>query len=96
MARLRVSLQARENLESLIATHSLPSTTRSRVRDCLRPLRPFPRMGVALEGEFEGYRFLLGPWDWMLLIYRYYEARDESVLVAIQDARRASSPTTGR
>jgi hypothetical protein len=51
-------------------------------------------MGPALTGRWEGFRFLLGPWRWMLLVYICVEAEDRVVVVTIQDARSATSVTT--
>ena len=51
-------------------------------------------MGQALSGRWEGFRFLLGPWRWMLFVYVYLEAEDRVVVVTIQDARSATSVTT--
>jgi hypothetical protein len=34
---------------------------------------------------------VLGPWPWMLLIYRYDEVADEVRVVAMHDARSAAS-----
>jgi hypothetical protein len=54
-------------------------------------------MGPALSGRWEGFRFLLGPWRWLVLVYVYLEADDRVVVVTIQDARSATSVTaTGR
>jgi hypothetical protein len=56
-------------------------------------LEQFPSMGSALSGRWGGFRFLLGPWRWMLLVYVYLEAEERVVVVTIQDARSASSAT---
>ena len=93
MARAEVSLAARADLEQLIVTHSLPSDTRERVRRSLRHLERFPLLGPALEGRWEGFRFLLGPWRWLVLVYVYLEDEDRVVVVTIQDGRSVSSPS---
>jgi hypothetical protein len=36
-------------------------------------------------------RFLLGPWPWMILGYRYDARTDQVFLVAVHDARSATS-----
>jgi hypothetical protein len=51
-------------------------------------------MGPVLTGRWEGFRFLLGPWRWLLLVYTYLDAEDRVVVVTIQDARSSVSPTT--
>lgn len=92
MAHVEVSLVAVEDLDRLIATHSLPAETRERVRRSLRPLQQFPLLGPALEGRWEGLRFLLGPWRWMILVYASLEAEDRVVVVTIQDGHSSRAP----
>jgi hypothetical protein len=43
----------------------------------------------------QGFRFILGPWPWMLLVYVYDSVLDQVAVVTIQDARsaRAASGT---
>jgi hypothetical protein len=41
-------------------------------------------------------RFLLGPWPWMILLYRYDEPSNRVFLVAAHDARSTMSATAGR
>ncbi|MDX6678687.1 MAG: hypothetical protein QOE31_2739 [Solirubrobacteraceae bacterium] len=78
----------------MIRTHSLPADTRARVARSLRSLQRFPMMGPALGGRWEGFRVLLGPWRWMLLVYVHLEGEDRVVVVSIQDARSSNSATT--
>lgn len=87
MARVELSAVAVEDLDTLIRTHSLPPDTRERVARRLRTLERFPSMGRSLTGRWEGTRFLLGPWRWLLLVYVYLEREDRVVVVAIHDAR---------
>jgi hypothetical protein len=94
VASVELARAAVEDLDSLIRTHSLPSDTRARVARSLRPLERFPRMGMALEGRWEGYRVLLGPWRWLLFVYVYIEADERVVVATIQDARSATAVTT--
>jgi plasmid stabilization system protein ParE len=94
MAAVELARAALEDLDALIRSHSLPADTRARVVRSLRPLERFPRMGQALNGRWEGFRFLLGPWRWMLFVYVYLETEDRVVVVTIQDARSATSVTT--
>ena len=93
MARVELSARATENLTRLIETHSLPADTRQRVQRSLRPLRRFPLVGAQLEGRWDGFRFLLGPWGWMVVVYAYLEEEDRVVVVTIVDGRAARSPT---
>ena len=50
-------------------------------------------MGPELGGRWEGFRFLLGPWRWMLLIYVFVEPEDRVVVVTIQDGLSSSAAT---
>lgn len=95
MASVIVTPTAGRNLAELIETHSLPGTTRERVKRALEPLAQFPLLGAPLEGRWNGFRFVLGPWRWMLVVYRYDEVLDRVAIVTIQDARSARSATTG-
>ncbi len=40
-----------------------------------------------------GYRFVLGPWPWMLLVYWFDTERDLVFVVSIEDARQADAAT---
>lgn len=93
MTRVVVTPAALGDLERLIRTHSLPEDTRERVRRSLRPLERFPLLGSALEGRWTGFRFLLGPWRWMIVVYVYDAAEDRVAIVTVQDGRAAISPT---
>jgi hypothetical protein len=42
------------------------------------------------------FRFVLGPWRWLLLVHVYIESEDRVVMVTIQDARSASAAAAGR
>jgi plasmid stabilization system protein ParE len=94
MARLEWSHEARNSLDRMIQTHSLPADTRARVEHSLRHLRRFPLMGSPIGGRAGGTRFLLGPWRWMIAVYAYLEDEDRVVVVAVEDGR--SSTASGR
>ena len=96
MARVVVTEVARADLRAMIVTHSLPTSTVERVRAALEPLGGFPQLGPALEGRWHGFRFVLGPWPWMLIVYVWNEAADEVAVVTIQDARSARAATGER
>lgn len=96
MASVELARAAVEDLNGLIQTHSLPADTRTRVVSSLRVLERFPLMGPELEGRWAGFRFLLGPWRWLLLVYVYIESEDRVVVVTIQDARSSTAATAGR
>ena len=93
MASVIVTPTAQRDLDELIRTHSLPASTRERLRRSLQPLHDFPLLGAPLEGRWSRFRFVLGPWRWMIVVYLYDEALDRVAIVTIQDARSARSPT---
>ena len=96
MARVEVARAATEDLDRLIRVLSLPSDSRERVKRCLRPLAQFPRLGPELTGRWEGFRFILGPWRWLLVVYVYEESGDRVVVVTMQDARSSTAATADR
>jgi mRNA-degrading endonuclease RelE of RelBE toxin-antitoxin system len=93
VARVELAQAAVEDLERLISTHSLPPDTRERVKRSLRALEDFPYLGAPLEGRWEGFRFLLGPWRWMLIVYEYFEDEKRVVIETIQDGRASRAAT---
>ena len=95
MARVEIARAAVEDLEHLIAVLSLPPNTRDRVRASITPLARFPLLGPELSGRWQGLRFVLGPWRWMLLVYEYLEDDDRVVVLTIQDAHSSSAATDG-
>jgi len=84
---VEVSRSAAADLEQLIQTHSLPEDTKQRFRSAVRPLSRFPQLGPELGGAWSGFRFVLGPWRWMLIVYVYLEDENRVVIVTVQDAR---------
>ena len=96
MARVIVAEPARQDLAHLVRSHSLPGSTRDRVRRTIEPLAAFPLLGPALEGRWDGFRFILGPWPWMLIVYAYDEGADLVIVVTIQDARSGTSSRFAR
>jgi plasmid stabilization system protein ParE len=91
LARIELSRAASEDLAELIRTHSLPADTAQRVTRSLRPLEQFPLMGAELGEPWDGFRFLLGPWRWLILVYAYLEPKDKVLVVTIQDGRTSSA-----
>lgn len=92
MADVIVTPTAVADLDRLIRTDSLPSSTRERVGRSLGSLARFPLIGVPLEGRWSGFRFVLGPWRWMILVYVYDEVADRVAVVTVQDGRAARGP----
>jgi hypothetical protein len=93
VASVELAVAAVEDLDALIRTHSLPANTRSRVVRSLRGLEQFPLMGAPLDGRWERFRFVLGPWRWLLLVYVFIEPEGRIVVVTIQDGRSSAAPT---
>jgi hypothetical protein len=91
LARVQFSAAALDDVDRLIRSHSLPADTRSRVKRSIQPLERFPLLGAALSGRWSGFRFLLGPWRWMIIVYAYLETEDRVVVVTIQDGRASVS-----
>jgi plasmid stabilization system protein ParE len=87
VARVEVSRSAATDLERLIRSHSLPKNTKQRFKRSVRPLGRFPRLGPPLGGRWAGFRFVLGPWRWMIVVYAYLEDEEQVVIVTVQDAR---------
>jgi hypothetical protein len=94
VARVELSLEAVENLDRMIVTHSLPADTRARVRRSLGILEQFPSVGRQLEGHWKDLHLLIGPWRWLLLVYYYDEGQNLVVVVTIQDARSSTAATS--
>lgn len=69
---------------------SLPADTKERVRRSLRPLQRIPRLGPELADRWQGFRFVLGPWRWLIIVYVFDEDEDRVVVVSMQDARAQS------
>ena len=95
MARLEVTNAAVEDLARLIRSHSLPANTPARFRRSLEPLATFPMIGAELGGRWKGFRFVLGPWRWMIAVYVLLDD-DRVVVVTVQDGRTAASPGVER
>lgn len=94
MAYVVITATARTDLDRLIRTHTLPPSTLERVRAAIQPLKAYPRLGRALSGRWAGFRVVLGPWPWMLLVYVYDESIDRVTLVTVQDSRSARAASS--
>jgi hypothetical protein len=53
-------------------------------------------MGPELGGRWEGLRFVLGPWRWLIVVYVFREPEDRVVVVTIQDGRSSTAVTGAR
>ena len=97
MPRIVVSPAAADSLARLIVSHSLPADTRERVRRSLAPLEEFPLLGRTLAGEgYDGLRFVLGPWRWMIVLYEHHADGDVLNVLAIEDGRSSTAVTRHR
>ena len=96
MARVVVTHAAASDLRELIRTHNLPENTIERVKRSIRPLGDFPELGAELGGALAPRRFLLGPWRWMIVIYRFDPESDLVAILSIVDGRSTTSPTASR
>jgi plasmid stabilization system protein ParE len=96
VATVVLSEPAVSSLDHLVVTLSLPATTKARVHASLELLASFPLIGSKLGGRWHGFRFIFGPWPWMLVVYEYDEVKDQVGVAAIQDSRSARAATSQR
>jgi hypothetical protein len=94
VTRVLVAPEAAADLARLITTHSLPADTPSRVRRSIEPLAQFPLRGASLEDRWRNFRFVLGPWRWMLIVYAYDHEADIVAITTIQDSRTSTAATS--
>jgi plasmid stabilization system protein ParE len=96
MARVIVAEPARQDLADLTSSRGLPPTARDRVRRSIEPLARFALLGPALEGRWHGFRSILGPWPWMLIVYAVDDEQDLVIVVTIQDIRAGTAARSQR
>jgi plasmid stabilization system protein ParE len=94
VATVVVTPTAASDHDRLITTHSLPEDTVARFKRSVESLARFPMLGAPLHGRWTDYRFVLGPWRWMLVVYVYDETRDRVAIVTIQDSRNSRAATS--
>lgn len=92
MAHVIVSARAREDLVRLRFTHRLPLNTWARVLRSVDHLTFAPLAGRAMSGDLEGFRSVLGPWPWMVIVYRYWEEIDAVAILRVYDGRSEEAP----
>ena len=90
---VELSRHAAEQFRALIVTRSLPDGTTRRAQRILQRLEHFPELGRELSGRWAGHRVVLGPWRWMLFVYRIDAEHDRVVVVTVQDARSSTAIT---
>ncbi len=93
MASVVVTPTAVADLARLITTHSLPVNTIPRFKRSVASLGRCTQLGAPLQGRWTNYRFVLGPWRWMLVVYIYDEFLDRVAIAAVQDARGSQAAT---
>jgi hypothetical protein len=91
-----VTPRARRDVDEAISTLNLPGDAWMRIARSLRTLETFPLGGVALGGRWAPARFVLGPWAWMILLYRCDGSSDRVYVVAMHDGRSATSAAAVR
>jgi plasmid stabilization system protein ParE len=96
LAQVIVTPQAQRDVNEAIAALTLPDDAWTRIGRSLRVLETFPLAGPQLAGRWTPTRFVLGPWSWMILLYRYEESSDRVYVVAMHDGRSAASATAVR
>jgi len=87
---------AAADLDLLIRELNLPPNARVRVRDRLSQLADFPESGEKLTARWQGFRYILGPWRWMLIVFVFDNDTNQVNIVTIQDSRTAQSATSVR
>ena len=95
MASVVVGPAAAADLAELILTHSLPPNTPERVARVLARLEAFPAIGQRLSDRWEGTRYVVGPWPWMLVVYEHHPELERVDVLTIQDARGSAVATFG-
>jgi plasmid stabilization system protein ParE len=96
VAQILITARARRDVDEAISALNLPDDTWSRIARSLRTLETFPLAGPELAGRWAPTRFVLGPWPWMIMVYRYDESTDRVYVVAMHDGRSATSATAKR
>jgi plasmid stabilization system protein ParE len=96
LAQVIVTPRAQRDVNEAIAALTLPDDAWTRIGRSLRALETFPLAGPELAGRWTPTRFVLGPWSWMILLYRYEESSDRVYVVAMHDGRSAASATAVR
>jgi plasmid stabilization system protein ParE len=91
MATIIVTPQAQRDIEAAISALELPADSWGRIAVSLRVLETFPLAGPQLEGRWAPLRSIVGPWRWMILLYRFEQSSDQVFVIAMHDARSAGS-----
>jgi len=95
VAQVLITAEARRDIDAAASALELPPSHWIRIARSLRVLETFPLSGPRLKGRWAPLRFVLGPWPWMVFLYRYDEFTDRVFVVAMHDARSAGSALAG-
>jgi len=96
VAQIVVTPRALRDVDEAIEVLGLPGDSWARIARSLRVLETFPLPGPKLEEPWAPTRFVLGLWSWMILLYSYDESSDRVFVVAVHDARSATSARSSR
>jgi plasmid stabilization system protein ParE len=96
VAQVIITPRAQRDVDEAISALDLPDDVWARIGRSLRVLETFPLAGPELAGRWAPARFVIGPWSWMILLYRYEEPSDRVYVLAMHDGRSAASATAGR
>jgi hypothetical protein len=96
VAQIIITPSARRDVDEAISALNLPGDTWTRIARSLRALETFPLAGAELAGRWAPARFVLGPWPWMIMLYRYEESTDRVYVIAMHDGRSTTSATASR
>jgi plasmid stabilization system protein ParE len=91
-----VTPRAQRDVDEAISVLDLPDDAWVRIGHSLRALETFPLAGPELAGRWAPARFAIGPWSWMILLYRYEESSDRVYVVAMHDGRSEAAATAVR
>jgi hypothetical protein len=70
-------------VDEAVSALNLPDDAWTRIGRSLRVLETFPLAGPELAGRWAPARFVIGPWSWMILLYRYEASSDRVYVVAM-------------
>jgi plasmid stabilization system protein ParE len=96
VAQVVVAPRAQRDVDEATSALNLPDDAWARIGRSLRVLETFPLAGPGLAGQWTPTRFVIGPWSWMILLYRYEESTDRVYVVAMHDGRSAASAAAVR
>lgn len=96
MAQVIVTPRAQRDVDEASSALNLPDGAWARIGRSLRVLETFPLAGPELAGRWAPTRFVIGPWSWMIMLYRYEESTNRLDVVAMHDGRSAASATAVR